>query len=290
MKEFEWYEPKTVKEACKILFQFKTRARPFAGGTDILVEMKTLRSQPAALVNLKHIRGLDKIQYQKQKGLSLGALVTWTQLLESAAVAGHYPLLHKAAGTMGSIQVRNVATLAGNICHASPAANGPVPLLVYEARCIIQGPDGKREIPIEKLFVGVQKNSLKAGEILTELILPPPPEKAGGAFYKFAQRKAMELPIVAVGVLLKAVTGSFDLVRIALGAVAAKPFRARRTEKWLLGKKIDESIIRQAAETALMESAPITDIRASKEYRQELIRELVYRAIQESLAKNPGLA
>lgn len=290
MKEFEWYEPKTVKEACKILFRFKTRARPFAGGTDILVEMKTLRSQPAALVNLKHIRGLDKIQYQKQKGLSLGALVTWTRLLESAAVAGHYPLLHKAAGTMGSIQVRNVATLAGNICHASPAANGPVPLLVYEARCIIQGPDGKREIPIEKLFAGVQKNSLKAGEILTEIILPPPPEGMHGSFTKFAQRKAMELPIVAVGVLLKAVNGRFDQVRIALGAVAAKPFRARRTEKWLLGKKSDESIIRQAAETALMESAPITDIRASKEYRQELIRELVYRAIQESLAKNPGPA
>jgi carbon-monoxide dehydrogenase medium subunit len=290
MKEFEWYEPKTVKEACKILFRFKTRARPFAGGTDILVEMKTLRSQPAALVNLKHIRGLDKIQYQKQKGLTLGALVTWTRLLESAAVAGHYPLLHKAAGTMGSIQVRNLATLAGNICHASPAANGPVPLLVYEARCIIQGPDGRREIPIEKLFAGVQKNSLKAGEILTEIILPPPPEGVRGTFTKFAQRKAMELPIVAVGVLLKAVNGSFDLVRIALGAVAAKPFRARRTEKWLLGKKIDESIIRQAAETALMESAPITDIRASKEYRQELIRELVYRAIQESLAKHPGPA
>ena len=287
MKEFEWFEPKTVKEACKILFQFKTRARPFAGGTDILVEMKTLRSRPAALVNLKHVRGLGKIEYQEQKGLRLGALVTWTQLIESEAVAGHYPLLHKAAETMGSIQVRNVATLAGNLCHASPAANGPVPLLVYEARCIIQGPDGKREIPIERLFAGVQKNSLKAGEILTEIILPSPPEGVRGTFYKFSQRKAMELPIVALGVLIRTAKGSFDLVRISLGAVAAKPFRARRTEKWLLGKKMEESVIRQAAETALSESAPITDIRASKEYRQELIRELVYRAIQESLAQNP---
>jgi carbon-monoxide dehydrogenase medium subunit len=284
MKAFEWYEPKTVREACKILFQFKNKARPYAGGTDVLVEMKTRRSQPAALVNLKHVKGLDKILFDPRKGLQIGATVTWTRLLETEAVARHYPLLHKAAGTMGSIQIRNVSTLAGNICHASPAANGPVPLLVYEARCLIQGPNGRREIPVEKLFAGVQRNSLKAGEILTEIILPPPPEGLQGTFIKFAQRKAMELPIVAVGVLIRTVNGTFDLVRIALGAVAPKPFRARRTEKLLVGNPVEETVIRQAAETALEESAPITDIRASKEYREELIRELVYRAIRESLA------
>ncbi len=284
MKEFEWVEPKSVKEACKILLQYKTKARPYAGGTDVLVEMKTRRIQPAALVNLKHIKGLDKILYDARKGLQLGAMVTWSRLLETKEVATHYPLLRKAAETMGSVQVRNVATLAGNICHASPAANGPVPLLLYEARCIIQGPEGKREIPVEKLFFGAQKNSLKPGEIVTEIVIPPPPKGVRGAFIKFAQRKSMELPIVAVGVLLKTADRSFDLVRIALGAVAARPFRAKRAEKVLLGKEIEEPLIRLAAETALGESAPITDIRASKEYREELIRELVYRAIQESLA------
>ena len=185
-------------------------------------------------------------------------------------MARHYPLLHQASATVGSVQVRNLATLAGNICHASPAANGPVPLLLYEARCRIQGPIGRREIPVDKLFAGVQKNSLKAGELLTEIVIPLPPEGVSGVFYKFAQRKAMELPIVAVGVLIRSDNGVFSLARVALGAVAKKPFRARRVEKALLGKKVSEELLRQAAETALKESDPITDIRASKEYRQEL--------------------
>jgi carbon-monoxide dehydrogenase medium subunit len=289
MKGFEWLEPKKIQEACQALFDFKTRARAYAGGTDVLVEMKTGRSQPQVLVNLKHLRGLETLRYDDRKGLRVGALVTWTQLLDSEAVVRHYPLLHQAAATMGSVQVRNVATLAGNICHASPAANGPVPLLVYEARCRIQGPSGRREIPVEKLFAGVQKNSLKAGELLTEIVIPPPPEKASGVFYKFAQRKAMELPIVAVGALIRtAADGSVDLARIALGAVAPKPFRALRAEKALLGQNISEALLRSVAETALEESDPITDIRASKDYRRELIRELVYRAVQESLAAQPA--
>jgi carbon-monoxide dehydrogenase medium subunit len=227
MKEFERVEPKTVEEACRKLAEFKGKARPYAGGTDILVELKQGRLKPNALINLKKIKGLDKIYFSIREGLRIGALVTWTQILESKTVASHYPLLRKAAESMGSLQIRNVATLAGNICHASPAANGPIPLLLYEATCLVQGRKGERSIPIEKFFTGVQKNTLKGDEILTEIRLPLPEGGAKGIFIKFSQRKAMELATVGVGALAWTKNGFCQVARLALGAVAPKPFRAR---------------------------------------------------------------
>jgi CO/xanthine dehydrogenase FAD-binding subunit len=283
MKEFEMIEPRTKEEACQWLDRFKGKARPYAGGTDLLVELKAGRVKLDALVNLKSIRGLDKIRFSGKNGLAIGALATWTDLLESDAVSAHYPLLQKAAESMGSMQIRNVATLAGNICHASPAANGPIPLLLYDAVCLVQGIKEERIIPVGKLFAGVQKTSLKHDEIVTEIQLPLPPSGAKGSFHKFAQRKAMELPVVAVGTLCRTSGGAWTEVRLALGAVAKKPFRAQKTEKFLLKKKTDEKTLRLAAEMAAGECAPITDLRASKEYRLELVKELVFRALKESL-------
>jgi carbon-monoxide dehydrogenase medium subunit len=283
MKDFEMIEPRTREEACQWLDRLKGKARPYAGGTDLLVELKAGGVKLDALVNLKSIKGLDKIRFSKKNGLSIGALVTWTELLESEAASSHYPLLRKASESMGSVQIRNVATLAGNICHASPAANGPIPLLLYEAVCLVQGVKGERIIPVGKLFAGVQRNSLKHDEIVTEIRLPLPPAGVRGAFRKFAQRKAMELPVVAVGTLCRTANGTWAEVRLALGAVAQKPFRAQKAEKFLTKKTSDQEALRQAAEIAAGECAPITDLRASKEYRLELVKELVFRALKESL-------
>jgi len=283
MKEFELYEPKSVEEACRLLAKFRGRARVIAGGTDLLVELKSGQLNLAAVVNLKGIKGLNKITFTRKQGLRIGALVTWTQLLDSKPVSRHYPLLRKAAETLGSVQIRNVGTLAGNISHASPAANGPIPLLVYEAECVVQGPNGSRVIPVGKMFGGVKKNTLRRNEILTEIRVPVPPPGATGTYYKFALRRAMDLAVVGVGALVRTGNGSFDDVRIALGSVGPKPFRAGRAEKVLTGKVIEDQLIRDAGETAAAECAPITDIRASKEYRIEIVKELTYRAIKEGL-------
>ena len=188
-----------------------------------------------------------------------------------------------AAEHLGSMQIRNAATLAGNIAQASPAANGPLPLLVYEARCVIQGTNGGRTIPVEKMFRGVRKNALKKGEVLTEICVPVPPAGVKGTYYKFALRRAMDLAVVGLGVLVQTRKGSFDEVRIALGSVAPKPFRAKNAEKILTGKKIEDAVIREAAQTAAAQCAPISDLRASKEYRIELVKELIYKGIKESL-------
>lgn len=283
MKEFELYEPKSVKEACGLLAKLKGKARVMAGGTDLLVELKSGRLNLAAVVSLKGIKGLNKITFNRKEGLRIGALVTWTQLLDSKPVSKHYPLLRKAAETLGSVQIRNVGTLAGNVTHASPAANGPIPLLIYEAECVVQGPNGTRVIPVQKMFGGVQKNTLSRSEVLTEIRVPVPPPGVNETYYKFALRRAMDLAVVGLGVLVKTKNGAFEDVRIALGSVGPKPFRAKRAEKILAGKRIDEQLMRKAGETAAAQCAPITDIRASKEYRMEIVKELTYRAIKESL-------
>jgi carbon-monoxide dehydrogenase medium subunit len=283
MKEFDLYEPTSVKEACTLLSKFKGKARALAGGTDLLVEMKTGRLNPSAVVNLKKIKGLDKISFSRDSGLRIGALATWTQILDSRPVHSHYPLLREAAETMGSYQVRNVATLGGNVCHASPAANGPIPLLVYEAECIVQSVEGERILPIAKMLVGVQQNGLKPGEILTEIHIPLPPPRTRGSYCKFSQRKAMDLATVAVGALIGTRNGSFELVRIALGAVGPKPFRAKRAEKVLIGRPVEDPLILEAAGAAVEECSPISDIRASKEYRTELVKELTFRAIKANI-------
>ena len=283
MKEFELYEPESVEDASGLLAKFRGRGRILAGGTDLLLELKRGQLNPASVISLKKIKGLNKISFTKKEGLRIGAMVTWTQLLESKPVSRNYPLLRKAAEKMGSMQVRNVATLAGNLAHASPAANGPIPLLVYEATCVIQGPNGRRVIPVEKVFGGVQKNTLRKSEILSEILVPLPPGGAKGVYYKFGLRQAMDLAVVGVGALVKTKNGVFDEVRIALGAVAPKPFRVKKAERLLTGKKSEDQLIRDAGEIAGAASAPITDIRASREYRIQLIKELIYRAIRESL-------
>jgi carbon-monoxide dehydrogenase medium subunit len=283
MKEFELYEPKSVEEACGLLAKYRGRARILAGGTDLLVELKRGWFKPAALINLKKVKGLDKIRFTKKEGLRIGAMVTWAQLLDSKPVARHYPLLRMAAEHLGSMQIRNTATLAGNIAQASPAANGPLPLLVYDARCVIQGTNGGRTIPVEKMFRGVRKNALKKGEVLSEICVPLPPAGAKGTYYKFALRRAMDLAVVGLSVMVRTRGGAFDEVRIALGSVAPKPFRARNAEKILRGKGIEDPLIRKAGETAAAQCVPITDLRASKEYRIELVKELIYKGIKESL-------
>ena len=281
MKAFDLYEPESIEEACAMLGKGNGEAGILAGGTDLLVELKSGLVNLPKVINLKGIKGLDYISFNPKQGIRIGALATWTQILESDEVATHYSALKQSAQVMASAQIRNMATLAGNICHASPAANGPIPLLLYEAECTIQGTAGKRTIPIKEMFAGVQKNSLEPGEILVEIHMPLPPESSTeGSYQKFAARMAMDLGIAGVGALAKVSNGSFDFVRIALAAVAPTPIRAVKAEEFLKGKGSDDGLIREGAEIASKECSPISDLRASKEYRKELVKELTYRAIK----------
>jgi CO/xanthine dehydrogenase FAD-binding subunit len=286
MENFEYVEPKTLKEAVRLLVKYKKGAKLLAGGTDLMVGMKDGSIRPKYLINLKKIKGLDKISYSKKKGLSIGCLVTWTNILSSKPVLQYYPILWEAASLIGGPQIRNMGTIGGNICHASPSADSAPALMVYGAQCMIAGPGKNRVIPVEEIFGGVQKISLKDGEILTGFRLPTPDPESKGCYLKFSPRRAMDLPIVGVSVLVGTSNGTFQDVKIALGAVAPTPIRAKKAERFLSGKAIDGDTIGKAAEEAMMESKPITDVRASREYRLGLVEELTYRALKLSISKN----
>jgi len=274
LKEFEYIKPDSIKETISILSQFREKAQILNGGTDLIVEMRDKIIQPEYLVDIKAIPQLNRITYNKQDGLNIGATVTLNEISNSKVVQTNYPILVKACKTVGSYQVRNRATLAGNICNASPAADTAPPLLVLKAKVNIIGPTGEKVVPINQFFTGVKKNILKKGEIVTSITIPPIKDKWTGIYLKQGRKKEVDLATVGVAVVCVR-----DEVRIALGAVAPVPVRAFRTEELLKGKTIDESLLEKAGKSALTEVSPISDIRSSQEYREEIVKVLVRRAI-----------
>lgn len=274
MKEFEYLKPDSIKETISILSQFGEKAQIFNGGTDLIVEMRDKIIQPEYLVDIKAIPQLNRITYNKQDGLNIGATATLNEISNSKVVQTHYPILVKACKTVGSYQVRNRATLVGNICNASPAADTAPPLLVLEVKVNIIGPTGEKIVPINQFFTGVKKNILKKGEIVTSITIPPIKDKWTGVYLKQGRKKEVDLATVGVAVVCIR-----DEVRIALGAVAPVPVRAFKTEELLKGKTMDESLLEKAGKSTLTEVSPISDVRSSQEYREEIIKVLVRRAI-----------
>jgi carbon-monoxide dehydrogenase medium subunit len=274
LRKFEYLKPDSIKETISILSQYGGKARILNGGTDLIVGMRDKILQPEYVVDIKAIPQLNRITYNKQDGLNIGATVTLNEISNSKVVQRNYPILAEACKTVGSYQVRNRATLVGNICNASPAADTAPPLLVLEAKVNIIGPTGEKIVSINEFFTGVKKNILKKGEIVTSIIVPSFRDEWTGIYLKQGRRKDVDLATVGVAVVCIR-----DEIRIALGAVAPTPIRAFKTEELLKGKTIDESLLEKAGKSALTEVSPISDVRSSQEYREEIIRVLVRRAV-----------
>ncbi len=274
MRKFEYLKPDSIKETISILSQYGKKAQILNGGTDLIVGIRDKINQPEYVVDIKAIPQLNEITYSEQDGLHIGATVTLNEISDSKVIQRNYPILAEACKTVGSYQVRNRATLAGNICNASPAADTAPPLLVLEATVNIVGPTGEKTVPIDEFFTGVKKNILKRGEIVTSVTIPPIKDEWTGVYLKQGRRKDVDLATVGVAVVCIR-----DEIRIALGAVAPIPIRAFKTEELLKGKTIDESLLEKAGESALTEISPISDVRSSQEYREEIIKVLVRRAV-----------
>jgi carbon-monoxide dehydrogenase medium subunit len=227
------------------------------------------------VVNIKRIPGMGGLSYGVREGLRIGALVTAREVEVSLFVLQHYPSLAQAARELGSIQVRNRATIVGNICRASPSADTLPPLIADRAIVRLHGPGGARELPLENFFTGPGKTVLRSDELVTELMVPAPPPRTGKAYIKHGRRKAMELATVGVAVTL---TRDAE-ARIVLGAVAPTPIRALKAEQ--IFKR--EQSIEKAAQAAADESRPISNVRASAEYRRDMVRVLTRRALQQAL-------
>ena len=242
--------------------------RLLAGGTDLIIDMKIGRAKPKNVVDISRISDLKFI---KDEGdyVRIGSLVTLQELVESPIIRGKTPVLSMAANEMASWQIRNMATVGGNLCNASPAADAAPPLMVLNAKLVLASKKGEREIPITQFFKGPRKTELRKDELLKEIIIPY--EKGSGQYYiKLGRRNAFTLSVVSVAALVKVGNNRFSDVRIALNSVAPTPVRSRSVEEALKNKEVTYEAIEEASKEVLKDISPISDVRASAEYRREM--------------------
>ena len=269
-----------------MLFQHGKEAKVIAGGTDLLPQMKKRELAPRYLIGLKNIGGLDYIEYDRARGLRIGPLATLHAVETSPIVNERFPALAQATYSMASAQIRNMGTVVGNICNAVPSADTAPALIVLAAKVkVASHRNGERVIPVEELFAGPSETVLSHDELVLEVQVPDPVAHRGSAYVKHMQRSAMDLAIVGVAAAITAADRRCDDVRIALAAVAPTPIRAREAEGMLKGKVFAARSVERAAEAAAAESRPISDIRASLEYRRAMVRVLTRRALNQAWAE-----
>ena len=283
MRRFEYNRAETLEHASRLLTELGEDSFLFAGGTDLLVEIRERLRRVRNVVDIKQIPGLSDITYDETRGLTFGALVTVGRLERLPLVQKRYPNLTAALASLGSIQVRNRATVVGNICRASPSADTIPPLVADGAFVHIYSPSDMRIVPLAEFFTGPGRTVLAKGEIVTGITVPPALENSGKAYLKHGRRKAMELSTVGVAVSLTMEKGVCNDIRIALGAVGATVLRAPEAENLLRGTALDAAAIRSAADKAMEECTPISNVRASADYRRDMVGVLTSRAINQAL-------
>jgi CO/xanthine dehydrogenase FAD-binding subunit len=284
MQPFEYLEPKTKAEACRMLEDRAGRARVLAGGTDLMIQMEAGRHCPEAVLFLGRLPELREIRFDPRDGCTISAMATLREIELHPAVQERYPVLARGAAEVGSVQIRNLATLGGNMCNASPSADTSPSLLALDAEVRILGPKAERSVPIHEFWTGPGRTVLEPGEIVTAVHLPVPHANTRSFYYKLAVRKAMDLAMVGIAVTVAPRNGSFDQVRIALSAVAPTALRATDAEALVTGQRVTDDAIQQAAQKAMEAVRPISDQRASADYRREMVRTLTLRALRQLAA------
>ena len=280
---FEYLKPGTLREAVRTLARFGPRARVLAGGTDLITLIGESMASPDAVVDIKGISGLDRIEF-KDGALSIGALATFSDLRDSPVVAKKFPVIREMTGWLASAGIRNRATMVGNLCSAVPCCDsGPI-LMVYDAVVQVAGQAGKRKVPLTEWFVGPRKTVLKRGEMATGVTVPLPKTKHAACFVKLRRYEGEDLAQASVTVL--ALAG--NSYRVSFGSVAPWPVRARKIEALLEGQELSESQVQQAVQLVPEEISPITDIRSTKEYRMHMCRVMLERGLKAAVARLAG--
>jgi len=281
LPRFDYFEPKTVEEACRLLSEYQDEAKVIAGGTDLLVAMKQREIAPKYIINIKSIDSLKFIRKDKEGSLAIGATSTLSEIENSEIVKAEFPTVAQAAKVTGPPSIRNVATMAGNFCTALPSADAAPLLICLGAKVKIQGTEGVRVIKLEDFFVGTKKNALENGEILTEIQTPRLPAHSAGAYIRNSERSGTDIAVVSSAVVITMdETNAFVRdIKIVLGAVAPTPMRALQAEGILKGKALSDELIKEAALAASLEAKP----RTRPEYKRQLVRVLTSRAIQEAM-------
>lgn len=276
MRPFTHHAPSDLESALRLLSDLGPRATVLAGGTDLLLNLREGTLQPEAVVSLRKVAELRGI-YENAHGLRIGATTTLREIIRSPVLRGKYPCLVHAASLVGSVQVRSLATVGGNLCNAAPSADMAPPLLALDAELILASIKGKRKLPLHDFFLSPGEQALQSGELLSEIVIPPPQGET--IYLKHSQRAFMDIAMVGVALRLDTNGGKISAVRVALGAVAPTPMRAKSAEKELEDQPPSDDLFARAAAVAAEACTPIDDIRAPAWYRRRIVEVLIRRGL-----------
>jgi len=285
MKRYEYYQPQSLDEAFGLMEKYEGRARYVAGGTDAMIRVKQNIWQPEALISLRWIAdlcGIKKTGSFKARVLRIGSMTLWQEIETDPLVASHCPALADAAPMVANPQIRNVATVGGNLCNAAPSADGAPPLMVVEAVLIIAGPHGEREVPISEFFKGPGQHCMQPDEVLTAIVIPELPMHTGMAFLK-SGRVTQDIAVANVAVCIEMADGICKKCRVAAGAVGPVPMELQGVESFVEGKEITQDLLLEIQDKAAGEVTPITDVRSTENYRRTITGVMVKRALEQAL-------
>jgi len=285
VRRFELAVPGSVDECLQILAKRGPDTKVVAGGTDLLPQLKNGVLKPGWVVDLSAVAELRTISDAPDGGLRIGASVTARELELDARVRSRFPALAESAAMVGSVQVRNLATLGGNLCNAAPSADMAPPLLALDAEAVIAGPSGQRRVSMASFFLGVRRTVLGPGELLLEIVVPAQGAHSGGNYLRHTPRRELDIAVVGVASQVTLTGGKCTAARIALAAVAPVPLRATDAEQALVGQPLTPQQIERAADLASGAARPIDDHRGSIEFRNHLVRVLTRRTLTTALER-----
>lgn len=280
---FTYLSPASLDEACRMLAEHGDAALPMAGGTDLLIKLSRTGRAPRFVVGLRRIAGLAELAFDRAGGLRIGALALLSAVAEHEAVRAHFPALAYAASATATVQVRNLGTVVGNLCNASPSADTATPLLAYGAELLVRGAQGERVLALDKFFLAPGKTALVRGELVCAVRVPTPPARSGSSYQRISERSQVD--IAAVGVSAQVTlegSGRCQSARLALGAVAPTPLRVPEAEQFLAGKLLDDAALTRAGQLCCEVARPISDARAGAAWRKRMVDVLTRRALLEA--------
>ena len=287
MLAFDYRAANSVEELITLLSDTERRVKILAGGTDLLIQLREGRLEAGLLIDVKKIPQLTSVFYDPQQGLHIGAAASCYRVCHDEAVKRHSPVLVDAISLVGGVQIQNRASIGGNLCNASPAADTIPALIVHEARCLVNGPAGRRSIAVEHFCTGPGTTVLQPGEFLEAIEIPPPKSHFGAHYLRFIPRNEMDIAVVGVGasVTINENHSHFQAVRLALAAVAPTPLYLPEAGDMLAGREITPQAIQEVAQFAQGVIRPISDLRGTAEHRRNLSAVLTQRALEKAIER-----
>jgi len=280
LPKFDYFAPQTLQETFELLERRGEDAKVLAGGTDLIVALRARELLPRNIIDIKGVKELHGLSYDERHGLNIGATVTLNQLIHDTRASGNFPVLIEAISTIADYQIRNRATLVGNICNASPAADSAPALLVLDATVNIASQEGKRSVPIQEFFAGVKKTSLARNELVTSVNVPTPPKGSVGSYLKARRTVGEDLCVVGVGGLAAPNGKTSKSLRLAYSSVAPTPVRAFEAEKIFESTRPLDHLLDEAMPIVRKAVSPISDVRGGREYRMNLVEVLTRRLVR----------